>query len=375
MFATRSSRPQIIFGLALIVHAMTGPTAMAILQAPDANTSDDIMRRYSQPIAGVDWDELSPHFVQMLDRVFERNGWNDESDQFARKVASRVAEIPPWDMAGRFGVLSDEVSQRYGLSPQQTAGFQRAVLRETAGMLVRHGPKMWQQAQEALQGRSQGKPYTIEQIARWAKDADPLFREIETSANRIAEEVGRGLPEEKKKVLDGDMAGFHKRQKAVEQMNRRWAQGQWKPDEWGLEDDPIQTGGRANAAAAAAPAPVSNSVPSPSAPTPLVVPGVQAPPIPDRWVEHAPATWIALVIEIGKRYSLDKGQMDAAWSIHDELVERAQRHVQSNASVLAEIPAAQRGTHEAYRPIRDLFGELRSRLEAIPTSAQREAAR
>src|SRR5262245_59917647 len=150
MDATRFRSHQRWFGAAAVLLAFISVTATSVLEAPNSSASDDIVQKYSKPIPGVNWDELSPHFVQMLDRLFERNGWNDESDHFARKVASRVAEIPPWDMAGRFGVISEEITQRYGLNPQQTAAFQRTVLRESAGMLMRHGPKMWQQAQEAL---------------------------------------------------------------------------------------------------------------------------------------------------------------------------------------------------------------------------------
>ena len=361
--------------LFVITVSVTASPAPAISPKTDDTTSpDEMYENFSKPIPGVDWDKMSPHFVKMIDRMFERNGWTDESDQYARKVASRVATLPPWDLAGRFGVLTEEVSGRYGLTPQQTTLFQRAVMRESFRMMIKHGPAMWEQAQEALQGRAQGKPYTAEQIARWAKDADPVFHEMEASIERVAGELEQTMPDEKKSVLEKDMAGFHKRQKAVEAMSQRWAKGLWKPDEWGLEDDPIQTGGARAAAETQQPAPT----PPPQAArpvAPLVAPAIVATVIPDHWVEHDPTTWIALVIEIGKKYRLDAGQMDTAWSIHAELVERAGRFAKLRASELAAVPAAQRPTHESYQPIRELFGELRDRLESLPTSTQREASR
>ncbi len=356
--------------LLVITVGIATSSAPAISPKTDEETSaDEMFQTFSRPIPGVDWDKLSPHFVQMIDRMFERNGWTDESDQYARKVASRIAALPPWDLPGRFGVLTEEVSGRYGLTPQQTTLFQRAVMRESFGMMVKHGPALWEQGKEALQGRAQGKPYTAEQIARWAKDADPVFREMEASIERVAGEMEQSMPEEKKSVLEKDMAGFHKRQKAVEAMSQRWAKGLWKPDEWGLENDPIQTG----AARAAAQAFPPTTPPPARSVAPLVAPAFVANPIPDHWIEHDPTTWIALVVEIGRKYRLDAGQMDTAWSIHAELVERAGRFSKLRAAELAAVPTTQRPTHEAYRPIRELFGELRERLESLPTSAQRDA--
>ena len=67
--------------------------------------------------------------------------------------------------------------------------------------------------------------------------------------------------------------------------------------------------------------------------------------------------------------------MDTAWSIHAELVERAERFKKLRASELDAVPIPLRLTHELHGPIRELFGELRDRLESLPTSAQREASR
>jgi hypothetical protein len=91
-------------------------------------------------------------------------------------------------------------------------------------------------------------------------------------------------------------------------------------------------------------------------------------------MEHDATTWIALVIEYGNRYSLDAGQMDTAWSIHAELVERAGRYSNGRKADLASVPESQRATSAAYGPIRDWFEELRERLESLPTTQQREAS-
>lgn len=345
----------------------------AVAQTRQEQAEAEVLKQFSKPIPGVDWDELSVHYVEMMDRMFERNGWTDESDRYARNVASKVAAIPPWDVAARFQALSDEVADRYDLTPGQAAQFQGAVMREAMGMMVRHGPAMWEQAKEALQARTDGEPYTAEKIAEWARNGEPIFREFEASVERIAGELEKSLSEEKKEVLARDIAGFHKRQKAVEGMTERWAKGLWQPDEWGLENDPIQN--KAKAMGIPTPAPAAAPVAKARPVAPLVEPVVAGPPIPDHWVEFDPSTWIAFVMEFGKKYRLDSGQMDTAWSIHAELVERAKRYRDLRSKELEAIPPGLRLSHELYKPICELFGEFRDRLESIPTSAQRDAVK
>ena len=84
-----------------------------------------------------------------MERVFERNGWDDEADQFAMRVASHVASVPPWDITGRLQALNGEIARRYDLTPEQSSAFQQAVMRELGGFLLRHGPARWGQAKEA----------------------------------------------------------------------------------------------------------------------------------------------------------------------------------------------------------------------------------
>ena len=82
----------------------------------------------------------------------------------------------------------------------------------------------------------------------------------------------------------------------------------------------------------------------------------------------------AYVRELERRFKLDAGQMSTAESIHEELLDRADSYVQMHAAALKTIPVRERGTHEAYEPVRKLFVELKSRLDAIPTTSQRYRA-
>ncbi len=344
-------------------------STLARAQTPDSDSEfvpalpplPDSFRAFSEPIPGVDWDSMQPEIIRAIERVFEQNGWNREPDRYARDVACRIAAIPPWNIAERFDAFTQAVSMRYRLSPEQSNRFHSSLMRESTGFLFRNGPALLAQAREALQGHAKGIPYTPEQVARWSRDAEPIFRDMAESVDRLSAELETGLDDEMKEQLRIDVARYNERQRVVERMTARWANGEWDPAQWGLDDDPIQSKGMSPSASDP-----PGHVARPGPPSERVVV------IPTHWIDHDPATWIALVLEIRDRYALDSGQMSTAWSIHGELVERAAAYVEGRSEEMAAVPVGQRSTHDAYRPIRDVFAELRQRLEAVPTSSQRE---
>ena len=170
------------------------------------------------------------------------------------------------------------------------------------------------------------------------------------------------LEPSKKRTLERDLQSFEKRRRFTNQMTARWSKGDWRPEDWGLQDDPAYAKVRAHSGGA-----IERGIgQSPSAPT------GSGSNVVSRWVEHDPGTWFAYVLEMKKRYDLDAGQMNTAQSIHSELVDRANRHIEARAEELDGVPVRQRAEHEAYEPIRQLFYELQDRLEAVPTTTQRE---
>jgi hypothetical protein len=73
-----------------------------------------------------------------------------------------------------------------------------------------------------------------------------------------------------------------------------------------------------------------------------------------------------------QRYQLDGGQMSTAESIHAELFDRGEQYIESHSEELSQVPQRDRLAHNAFGPVRELFAELVARLEAIPTSSQRQ---
>ncbi|MCH7839456.1 MAG: hypothetical protein IID38_04375, partial [Planctomycetes bacterium] len=166
------------------------------------------------------------------------------------------------------------------------------------------------------------------------------------------------------KLLQRDHASYEKRRRTIDEAMGEWAKGKWEPAQWGLEDDPIQTGKR------------ESQKPDDPSRRNLQVrgrkPKDRAKVVIPKWVDYDPTTWFAYVLEVEKRYRLDAGQMGTAESIHAELLERASAYQTSHAAELAAVAPAQRAKAEAYERVRDIFRELQARLDAIPTTSQRD---
>jgi len=323
----------------------------------------------TETLAGFDWDEEARRLRRAAEIVWQRNGWNEESDTFARDVACEVTAIPPWDVVGRLNLLTTRITERYELGEEAASRFRTSLLGEAGRLLIRHGPVIIEKGREVLAGRVRGEPYTPQQVAEWAKFLEPVLADAQVSADRLAEEILPSLDAEHKLLLDRDRESFQKRTKYVDAMRTRWSEGKWQPTDWGLEADPIQN----RAAPPVPPDPLAAAPPAepPVIPNlPVAEPAAPAP-LP-KWVAHDPRTWYAYVLQFEIRFDLDAGQRSTAESIHGELVERAGDYSKTHREELLAVPVAERAAHAAYEPICAMFFELQIRLDALPTTAQRE---
>ncbi len=330
---------------------------------PSEQTEDDVADRFrtlQQAAGGFDWDREYPHIERALRNIWRQNGWSTASDQFAYNVVREVSAIPPWKFTKRLDLLTERLADRYGMGDQNTARFKGMIVGEIGGILARNASALFEGASEALSARAHGEPYTAEQIAEWIKQSAPLRAEADLAYDRLLKQLKPMLGKPGRRLLEQDATAHRKRMKRFDEMTESWIQGQWQPSDWGLQDDPIQ--------AATLDALDGED---PDAPGRLGPGGeARAKKLP-RWQAHKPLTWYAYVLHFRKRYDLDVGQMVAAESIHDELLERAKAYVRAHVDEFEAIEPGHRARHEAYEPIRGMFRELLERLDAIPTSAQR----
>lgn len=288
------------------------------------------------------WREHHKLIVEAARSIWQRNGWTSEPDQFARKVLERVSKYPPWQLDERFDALCEALAERYQLDQQQRRRLNQIVVREVWLLFGRHSREVMQIGKEMLRSRLAGRAFTPEQVARWSKLAEPITEDIRRSVDAAAAEFGRSLRPEQRARLQRDLVAYHLRLKRYGVLLKRWAGGQWKPADWGLEHDPIhavQMG---------------------------VGPAGQVPPAErhEQTVGSAGAdAWQRYVERFIARYQLEDSQQVTALSILEELRTRAAACRRGSCD-RAAVQAA----------IRRLFEELKRRLEEIPTSAQRARA-
>ena len=359
------------------------------------------------------WDEHYEYIIDAMERVFERSGWNSESDIFALEMVREVGSIPPWQVQERFDTAMEIVSDRYLLDEGQEIALQQMALQMNVELFTKHSDRILQYGLEALETRAAGEPFSAEQVARWAKLAEPVFDDARQNMNRYAEQFMEDLDPEQRELLRRDLGAANRRMGDVERMSAGWKKGQWDPRDWGMEDDPIQNqahglatenadaeSGRDDNAttppgdtpAAARPArdrrtaPRRTSAPrddgshspaNPVAPRETASPG--PPKTDDPWARYVRA-FIA-------KYHLNDEQQQRAWLFYrdskdrDEVFEgRHQRQVESVRDKVAEDLSereriALTKLDQQRKLERDrLFNRLQRRLERLPTRAQRKAA-
>lgn len=352
-----------------------GVVARAFGQPPVSRTrptekapGTQVFDQWAESLQVIDWDAEQPHVERGLENMWRQNGWNDEPDRFAQELARRVSKIPPWQPLERLRVVSDVSAERYGLSPAAKAQFNSMVTMEAGAFFMRHAVPIVSQTREFLQSRAQGKPISAAEVARWAKDGAPVLDDFHRSLDRMIDQFDSTLDPRQKAILERDRKSYLKRREAVEQSMKRWASGEWKASDWGMQDDPIQNGKGAGGVPAPSVERAAAADARPGgAPAPSAV-------IPTQWYDYDPETWQAYILNCQDRYGLDKGQRATADSILAETYQRAVNYRDRRRSALAGIPVSERATHIEFAPIRELFEELRLRIEALTTSSQRERA-
>ena len=276
-----------------------------------------------------------------------------------------VSAIPPWEFARRLDFVTKEIAVRYCLPEEQAVRLKEVITLEAAGLMGRHAGALLEIAGDALGTRARGEPFTPEQVARWVERSGPLRADMDRATERLALQFEGMLTEGGRHLLEADLAAYRKRAKDLERASLQWAQGEWTPRSWGLHRHPDFAEAYREAV------PERGGIHVPQAETAIAP---DPPPDDTTWRSYEPATWYAYVRESQRRFGLNPGQMTTAESIHDELVERATVYLARRREELGAVANRERATHEGYAPVRSLFGELQARLDALPTTSQRDRA-
>lgn len=378
MSLTGVTLPVLVLGASLLGALSTRAESVASRAQDKSATNhdpDEVMRETRDDLTELfenfDWDEESVHVKRSVENLWQYNNWSNEADLFARDVALGVSDIPPWEPVKRLVLVVDRFAQRYDASVALRTRVYLALMREASGLIVRHGRTVGASTKEYLDLRAAGKAFTSKDVARWARAGDPVLRDMHQAIDRLVTEVRPHLSPEQRAILERDLAGFQRRRVVVEQDMKRWAKGQWSAKEWGMQDDPIQSGATQPSDVDTPPTNGTDDVmrtDGASRPGRVVVM------VPIRCDEFAPETWGVCAGEVAERYAFDVGQRTTADSIVAELAARALDSRTANYARNETTGPVDRARDARFEPIRRAFAELRARLDLIPTTAQRDRA-
>ncbi len=340
----------------LIVLLCAGGAAAQNERSNQTITELDLeLSKLSQQLG--DWDQQYPMFATMIQNLWKQNRWDSEADRFARDTALRIEQIPPWQFQKRLELIVDTVRDRYALDDAQTQRFRGQIARDAWGMTMKYGQVVMQQMQEALQTRMRGEPFTPEQVARWADQFAPLMADWQADMDRFTDEFRGGLNPTQAGIFERDVESLHKRMKYIIDSSESWKHGEWQPADWGLQDDPIHAQALRDG---------------------LLDPVRRLPPMPAHFetlsIAGDESTWRRYVLEFIRYFALDEPQRNACNAILEDLILRATRFRSAHHDEIADVPRYQRNVHGALEPVRQMFEELKFRLQQIPTESQRRTA-
>ena len=322
------------------------------------------------------WQEQSKLIVNATQRVFQRNGWTTDTDRFAMQLSTDVATIPPWDYTGRFNKFATLIAKRYRLDKMQELTFRGQMMFESFDFFMNHAPALIEQGHDIVETRRQGRPFTADQIARWSGGSLPMVVDWQERLSRISEKMLGRLRPDQIDLVEQDLRNWNRRIDDVSELLARWEQGGWTPNDWGLENHPDYrpknirkppTRRKSDPAGGAGPDGEAR----------------------DAQFELAQdeSRWDKYVRDFIARYKLDAAQQTTALNILAQLQAAASQFRQSRADVLAKLDQWIRRTDDVQEKaafvkqrddsltrIRDLFDQLKTRLEALPTTSQRRAA-
>jgi len=328
-----------LVSLMLVAGAAAEPDVSAIEQQQEQAGSLQALLRDARRLGP--WERNRQVLNDAVASMWRRHGWTSESDEFARKVVEEVSKHPPWQLSERFDTFCETLADRYDLDGSQRRELRTVVTRDVWAMFFRHAHAVLQVGKELVETRVSGQPFGRDQVARWSKLMRPVVGEIRRTLDGWAAGLEGELGPEQQLLLKHDVAAYRRRLTDSDKLMRKWAKGQWQPKEWGLEKDPLHGGAPVEVTSA----PVKRSLAKPAASTVI-----------------AADAWDRYVRKFISRYGLDESQQVTGWSILAEIRARAAAR---DAGTEAKVD-------QAFSEM--LFGELKKRLEMIPTASQRSEA-
>jgi hypothetical protein len=349
------------------------------------------------------WEKHAQEIERAVDSIFSQSKELNDTERFAKRLMIDVSKAPPWDFNARMAAATTLVKERYGLTEEQVKKVQSQFVRNSFTFFVQNAEQILPVAREMIETRTSNKPFTPEMVARWTTKLRPMWNkwygDAVTGVNKFCEE---NLTPEQRQKVNQDMVVVSKHAKIFEETAATWAKGEWRPQMWGLDKDPVHVGlaaelARKDAGGAEGKTEPAGAVP----PTPSVPPVARGPmrigdsragagqqaardgggPLPDD------DQWSAYVRQFIARYSLNEAQKTSAQAVLKDVQDRAKNYRSARSEEITRLEnrirsgksaedrtEAQAELREVLKGLDEMFEELKTRLQTIPTAEQIQRA-
>lgn len=292
-------------------------------------------------------------------------------------------------------------AKHYQLDDQQTAAVKEEILTQIPALLNRHRSVLQPMLSEILEMQLAEERPTAEQVARMARAVEPALGDLRKTVKQMHDKVRPVLNPEQRIKLDQDMVKVWGGLAMVDTQVARWKRGEFKPSDWPLGPRRDNRRGSASRPSRQPSGPVSPTDArdgSPPADSARAEPGMP-PPGPNRFTRPSrrptPSVdagdgrrevqldqWQAYVERFIRQHDLDEGQATQAMAILKDIRQQASEYTnQYKGDIdriereLADADPDRRARlnaelAEIRAPLKELFDEMRQRLDGVLRSDQ-----
>lgn len=291
------------------------------------------------------------------------------------------------DMARDYAFDEDQRERTLGLLRERISGFLNRNRSEIQALMARY-----------FEAVLNDEPPQPEEVAGWAQRVLPLIQEFRESVDGLAGDMREYLTEDQIAILEGNLAAFHTGIDFATNRMQVWAEGGYDPQtEWYRNPGVLEAERQRRVAirremAAQRRAAIDRvrREQELSAPTPAAAErsaGRTSGPAAPHPAGDESDEWEQYVENFIRRYGLNQDQKQQAYRIlrqqqaeRDRYLKRREREMQRlleawrKAASPEQVARAEADYTRFTQPIDAIFERLKSRLEQIPTRAQRRQA-
>jgi len=269
---------------------------------------------------------------------------------------------------------AEEAGEEYDLDADQRVKVRETTVKRFESFLAENRSQIQPLANEFIEMRMTLEPPSKERVQAWADRALPVFEKSRDQIRESNDEFRKVLRPMQRAKFEVDALQMSAGMAVAEQKLKAWKEGEvdrdvfWEP----LPADRRQR--REERRRRRSEREQSVETESPPAPVDQIVAEL------DRWEKY--------VADFVQMFNLNEGQRTTAVSCLSELKQRAIAHrdrrrediirleyrIEHNTAADAPLVELKRQLSELYGPIDDMFKELQTRLEKLPTVEQRAAA-